>query len=30
MLDAVEAGQEHRMAELAGAAIELIRAVLAR
>jgi AcrR family transcriptional regulator len=30
MLEAVEAGQEHRMAELAGAAIELIRAVLAR
>jgi AcrR family transcriptional regulator len=30
MLEAVEAGQEHRMAELADAAIELIRAVLAR
>jgi hypothetical protein len=30
MLEAVEAGQEHRMGELADAAIELIRAVLAR
>jgi AcrR family transcriptional regulator len=30
MLEAVERGQEHRMAELADAAIELIRAVLAR
>jgi AcrR family transcriptional regulator len=30
MLAAAEAGQEHRMAELADAAIELIRAVLAR
>ena len=30
MLEAVEAGQEARMGELAAAATELIRAVLAR
>ena len=30
MLEAVEAGQERRMGELAGAAVELIRALLAR